>query len=433
MEAAIRAATEAFDSWRRSDPSERQSLLRRIASLVRERAEELANLLTHEVGKPITFSKGEVTRLALTFDLAAELLDESLTKELPTSFDPRGEGYKLTATRVPIGPVLAITPYNWPYNLAAHKLAPALAAGNTVILKPSSLSPLSSLSLARLIHEAGCPEGVLNAVVCESKIAQRATEDPRVQMVSFTGSEAVGWKLKAALPTKRVSLELGGQAPVIIMPDADLDWAVKRTVLGSNGYAGQICIAVQHALVHESAYDAVRDKLIEETENCPHGDPTSPETVCGPLIDSDNADRVMQWIKEAEHAGAKILAGANRIGNVVEPTLMENVPVTVKLGCQEVFGPVLTLTKVSSLEDAVRRVNSTDYGIHAGIFSNSPNEMDFACRELEMSGVIVNDYPTLRFDNMPYGGVKKSGFGREGVRYTYDEMTDPKAVCVRKG
>lgn len=432
MDAAIRAATDAFDQWRWSDRRDRQELLRRIASLVRERADELVEILTHEVGKPVTFSQGEVTRLGITFELAADLLDEPEGESLPTNFDPRGAAYKLVVTRVPIGPILAITPYNWPYNLAAHKIAPALAAGNTVVLKPSSLAPLSSLTLSRLIHDAGCPEGVFNAVACDSRTAQRAAEDPRIKLVSFTGSEAVGWKLKAALPTKRVSLELGGQAPVIVMPDADLDWAVKRTVLGSNGYAGQICIAVQHALVHEDVYDDVRQRLIAATESCPHGDPTKPDTICGPLIDSDNAGRVLQWIDEAEQSGAQILAGGNRIGNVVEPTLMEKVPPTVKLGCQEVFGPVLTLSKVANMREAVERINSTDYGIHAGVFSSNEDDISTACRELEMSGVIVNDYPTLRFDNMPYGGVKKSGFGREGVRYTYDEMTDPKAVVTKE-
>ncbi|MBS1721376.1 MAG: aldehyde dehydrogenase family protein [Armatimonadetes bacterium] len=432
MDVAIEAAASAWKVWRDAPRTERQALLRRIAETVRENEAELVETLTHEVGKPVTFSKGEVTRLGLTFDLAAELLDEPAVLSLPTEFDPRGKGYELAVERFSLGPVLAITPYNWPYNLAAHKIAPALAAGNTVVLKPSSLAPFSSLLLARLIHEAGCPAGVLNALPCDSGVAQRAAEDNRVRFVSFTGSPPVGWSLKERLSAKKVSLELGGQAPVVILPDADLEWAVRRTVVGSNGYAGQICIAVQHALVHESVYDSVRSLLIEDTEACPYGNPADPGVVCGPLIDSKNADRVMQWIAEAEAAGATVIAGGNRIGNTVQPTLVENVPSTVSLGCQEVFGPVLTLSRVKDLQEAIDRINSTDYGIHAGVFTRDRGAIDLAYRELEMSGVVINDYPTLRFDNMPYGGVKRSGFGREGVRYTYEEMTEPKARIEKR-
>lgn len=432
MNTALDCATAAFATWKNTTRSERQALLRQIAKLVEEREPELVQILTDEVGKPVTFSRGEVARLRLTFELAADLLDHEPSESLPLGFDERGNGYTCTVERFPIGPVLAITPYNWPYNLAAHKIAPALAAGNTVVLKPSSLSPLSSLTLARLIHEAGCPDGVFNAVVCDSKVTERAATDERIKFVSFTGSEAVGWKLKSLLNEKKVSLELGGQAPVIILPDADLDWAVKRTVLGSNGYAGQICIAVQHAYVHADVHDDVRDRLIAATDRCAYGDPSDDSTVCGPMIDSDNATRVMDWIAEAEEAGATVLAGGSRIGNVVLPTLIENVPLTVALGCKEVFGPVLTLSKFHHLSEAIEQINASSYGIQAGVFTADPSAMETAYRELEMSGVIINDYPTLRFDNMPYGGVKRSGFGREGVRYTYEEMTEPK-VKVSKG
>jgi len=431
MDAALEAATQTFRSWRLSARCDRQILLRRIAALVRERAQDLVEILTLEVGKPVTISRGEVARTALTFDLAADLLDKPEARELSLDFDLRGANYECTVHRFPVGPVLAITPYNWPYNLAAHKIAPALAAGNTVVLKPSPLAPLSTLSLARIIHEAGCPQGVLNAVNCNAVNAQRAAIDPRIKFVSFTGSEAVGWKLKSLLSDKKVTLELGGDASVVVMPDADLDLAVEKIVVGAFGFAGQICISVQHVLVHDSIYRVFRDKLIKATQDCVTGDPMHSKTVCGPLIHSEAADRVMEWIQEAEEAGAVVLAGGNRIGNVVEPTLIENVPSSVRIGCEEVFGPVMTLASTDSIEDAVQTISSSKYGIHAGLFTTDESVIEFAFQNLEVGGLIVNDAPTVRFDNMPYGGVKRSGFGREGVSFAYQEMTETKVKLSR--
>ena len=327
---------------------------------------------------------------------------------------------------------MAIVPYNWPFNLAAHKLAPALAVGNTVILKPSPLAPISTLTLARLIHEAGCPPGVVNAWNGPDQVIEKVSHDPRCRMVSFTGSPAVGWRVKKDLPPdKKVTLELGGNGMAMICKGADLDWATNRIVAGGYGYAGQVCIAVQHVLVDECVYEEVKTHLIAKTQSCPWGDPQDEKTVCGPMINSTAADRVEEWIDEAVTGGANLIAGGGREGNIVLPTLLEGVPKSVKLYGEEVFGPVLTLEEFSSKEQAFARIQDSKYGIHVGIFTPDQALFDEAFRTLEVGGVVANDYPTLRFDNLPYGGVKQSGFGREGVRFAMEEMTEWKSLVQR--
>jgi acyl-CoA reductase-like NAD-dependent aldehyde dehydrogenase len=285
--------------------------------------------------------------------------------------------------------------------------------------------------LARLIHDAGCPPGVVNAVNVPSKAILPVARDPRVKMISFTGSPPVGWMLKRELAEKRVSLELGGNATAIVHEDADLDWAIPRLVAGGYGYAGQICIAIQHVLVHRSRYVETKEKLMSGTRDCPWGDPQDRNVVCGPLISTDAAQKVRDWIEEAVKLGGALLVGGTHEGNVVVPTLIENVPEAAKLSCQEVFGPVLTLAPYDTLDEAIERVNSSEYGIQCGIFTADLRVAERAFREIEVGGVIVNDYPTMRFDNMPYGGVKKSGFGREGVKYAMEEMTELKAMLTR--
>lgn len=433
LNTAIAAADDAFRSWRNSPRRDRQALLRRVASLIRERSEELSQTLTLEVGKPITSSRGEVMRLALTFDYAADLLTTWGVGALPLDMDPRGDGYRCIAERFPLGVVFCIVPYNWPYNLAAHKIAPALATGNTVVVKPSPLSPLSTFTLLRLIHEAGCPPGVVNGVLCDSNVAERGLRDPRVKMLSFTGSVPVGWHLKKVLPEKRVVLELGGDASAVVCEDADLGWAIPRIVAGGYAYAGQICISIQHVLVHESRYEEAKQMLIDQTESCATGDPMDPNVVCGPLISDKAADKVQDFLQDAIQSGAYILAGGGREGNVIEPTLVEKVPENAKLAQEEVFGPVLTLQPFKVLEEALAIVNRSRYGIQAGIFTHDLRVAETAFRALEVGGVIVNDYPTLRFDNMPYGGVKQSGVGREGLLYAMDDMTEIRTMVVRAG
>lgn len=432
LEACVESAHDAFHSWRNLPRHERRELLRRIAQLVRERKEELVDLLSREVGKPITWSRGEVDRLALTFEDASDLVSTYGTEALPLDVDPRAaSGYRCTVERFPIGVVFCMVPYNWPFNLAAHKIAPALATGNTLVLKTSPLAPLSTLTLARLIHDAGCPDGVVNAWNGPDIHVSKVLSDPRIRMLSFTGSARVGWMLKERLPDRKVVLELGGDAMVIVGSDAEQEWAVKRIVAGGFGYAGQVCIAVQHVLVHRSTYPEFRNRLIEATEACPTGDPMDESTVCGPLITVEAAEKVKAMVDEAIGAGATLLTGGTLEGNLMRPTLLENVPETVQLGREEVFGPVVTLAAFDSLEEAIGRVNRSQYGIQTGLFTQRLSDIERAYREIETGGLIVNDYPTLRFDNMPYGGVKRSGFGREGVRYAMDEMTEPKTLVVR--
>jgi len=429
--AAVAAARQSFDDFRKAPRSTRKQLLTKIAIKVRERQNELALLLTREVGKPITWAQGEVARLAITFDLAADLLSNYGYEALPLDFDPRGVGYTCRVERFPIGPIFGIVPYNWPFNLAAHKIAPALATGNTIIIKPSDLAPLSTFALQKIIDDSGAPPGAVQAILVPPQVAEQTIRDQRIKMLSFTGSPAVGWHLKALLPEKKVTLELGGNASAIVCDDADLSWTVKRLIAGGYGYAGQICIAIQHVLVQDSVYDSVRSQLIAGTLNCPIGDPEKPETVCGPLISNAAADKVMGFIDEAVSAGGQVIAGGRRQGNMIWPTLIENVPPQVKLAKEEVFGPVLTLGRFKTLDEAVRQVNSSQYGIQCGVFTKSIANAEYAFRELEVGGVIINDYPTLRFDSFPYGGVKRSGFGREGVRYAMDDMTEPKVMVVK--
>ena len=433
LRGCLNAAHDAFQSWRFSDPATRQKLLTTIAASIRERRSELVDLLVEEVGKPIVWARGEVDRMALTFEFAADELDTWNRQEIDLHKDPRGKDYRAWVQRFPVGPVLGIVPYNWPFNLAAHKIAPALAVGNTIILKPSPLAPISTLTLARLIHECGCPPGVVNAWNGPSQVIEKVSHDPRCRMVSFTGSPAVGWKVKQDLPpNKKVTLELGGNGMVAILPGADMDWATARSVAGGYGYAGQVCIAVQHVLAHDSIYDEVKSQLIRKTNECKWGDPKDESTVCGPMISTDAAERVQDWVAEAVSAGATIIAGGGREGNIVKPILLEGVPDSVRLANEEVFGPVLTLEKAKSTQEAFARINRSQFGIHAGIFTNEESTIQQAFATLEVGGVVINDYPTLRFDNLPYGGVKQSGFGREGVRFAMEEMTELKSLTIKQ-
>ena len=431
LRAALDAANEAFPAWRESSRRKRQTLLRRVAALVRERREELSELLAREVGKPITLARGETDRLAVTFDLGADALADWGLESAPLDLDPRGGEYRAVVQRFPLGVVFGIVPYNWPLNLAAHKLVPALAAGNTVVLKPSGRSPLSTLLLAHIVHEAGCPPGVLNVWNGPSRLLAPHLASERVAMVSFTGSPRVGWGLKRDLPEKRVSLELGGDATAIVAADADLDWALRRCVEGAFNYAGQICISIQHLLVERAIYDSFRERLVAATEDFPTGYPLDPTVLCGPLVGAEAVEKVEGFVNEALADGARLLTVRRREGNVLWPMLMEGVPETARLAHEEVFGPVVTLEPFDDWEAALARVNRSRYGIHAGVFTRDAGRIERAFRTLEVGGVVANDYPTLRFDALPYGGVKRSGFGREGVRWAMDEMSELKTLVTR--
>jgi acyl-CoA reductase-like NAD-dependent aldehyde dehydrogenase len=436
VSAALDAAEEAFQTWRKTSGQERAKILNRIAEIIAERADELIDLLTVEVGKPKALSLGEVTRLRLTFELAAKAALKMQREAYDISHDARSKGAQAFVESVPIGPVLGIVPYNWPFNLAAHKVAPALAAGCTITLKASSRAPMCTLALARICHEAGVPAGVVNAIACENTLAERACLDPRVKKVSFTGSPKVGWMLAEKLGRKPLTLELGGNASAILFADANLDSAVEKLVNGAFAYAGQICISVQHIWVHESVYEAFKSRFAEAVKACRFGNPRL-DTVSGPLIDNEAATKVREWVQEAVEKGAKVVAvsenateGADR-PSVVPPTVLENVSSDTKLACQEVFGPVVTLGSFSSLEEVIQKVNSSEYGIHAAAFTQDESAVETLFSELEVVGLVINDSPSLRFDNLPYGGVKRSGLGLEGVEFAIREMTRSKSLVLR--
>lgn len=432
MDAALDCATQAFATYRKTTLTERGKLLARISQTVTEREDEFAQLLVDEVGKPITAARAEVKRTALTFQLAADLARSLQTETPDLSYDPRGKDFRAEVRRRPVGPVLAIVPWNWPFNLAAHKLAPALLAGCPVVLKPSSAAALCTLTLARIIHECGSPAGVVNAIACPNAVAEKAVRDARVKFVSFTGSPAVGWRLKGLVPDRKVSLELGGDASAVICEDADLDLALPLVLNGAYAFAGQICISVQHLRVHESRRDEVVARLVPMIAELGFGDPALESTVVGPVINAEAADRIEAALASAVEAGANILVGGQRSGRMIAPTLIENLPPDHSLACEEVFGPVLTLSTFATDAEAIAQVNGGEFGLQAGVFTGSGARAEFYIEELEVGGIVINDVPTVRFDVMPYGGVKRSGFGREGVRYAYEEMTEPLAVVTRQ-
>lgn len=433
MDAALDAAREAFPAWAATPRHARARLLRQAASLAREEVARLVEAAVLEIAKPRSLAAAEVARLAVTFDLAADLLSAPTGEHPPADVEPRGEGGFAVVERFPRGVVLAITPYNWPYNLAAHKLAPALAAGNTVVLKPSPLAALCSSLLVRLLHSAGLPDGVANLVHCPPDVAERAARDPRTALVSFTGSEAVGFHIRSVVPDKPVVLELGGDASAVVLPDCDLAHAARRVALSAYAYAGQVCISTQHALVHEAVYDEFRELLAAATRETPVGDPAEPGTVCGPLISEAAAERAVSWVAEACDGGARVVAGGGREGNLLSPTLLEGVPQGSKLATEEAFCPVLDLRPVSGLDEAVEVANRSRFGLNAGLFTSDLRAALAAFRALQVGTLVVGDAPSLRLDHLPYGGTKRSGLGREGVREAYFEMTEPRVLLVAPG
>lgn len=431
VEEALSRAAAATAKFRKTPTHVRRGILLRAAALIGERHDALVDILSREAGKPVMLSAMEVRRMKLTFELAAAELTRFGGEVLPVDFDERAENCECIVRRFPVGVIAAIVPYNWPFNLAAHKIAPALAVGCPLVVKPATATPLSTLMLGKILTDAGVPPGVLSVLPCPASLAQKWVEDDRVAMLSFTGSPEVGWKLKALAGRKKVSLELGGNAAMVVHEDADLDRAVQRTVLGGYGYAGQVCISIQRVFAHEAIYDRFAAKLAAATKECPCGDPMDPKTVCGPLIDIANAERVEAWIREAVKEGARVLAGGTRKGNLFVPTLLDNVKPAMKVCCQEIFGPVVTLERYSDWGDVLRRVNDSPYGLQAGVFTRDADRIHRAFQELEVGGVIANDFPTMRVDNFPYGGVKNSGFGREGVRYAMEEMTESRVLFTR--
>ncbi|MFC1591208.1 aldehyde dehydrogenase family protein [Thermodesulfobacteriota bacterium] len=429
-DAAIAAAQSAFAAMRTAPAHERAGLLRRVADKISRRGDEFARCICLEAGKPMAASRGEVGRAVTTFELAAEEATRMYGEVLPLDIAPAA-GARLGITRrFPLGPVLAITPFNFPLNLVAHKIAPALAAGNTVVHKPSSSTPLTAALLGEVLLEAGMPPGAVNILPCPAAVAEEMVRDERLHMVSFTGSPAVGWHLKGICGRKKVALELGGNAAAVIEPDADLAHAVERCAVGGYAYAGQVCISLQRIYVHESIYDDFAGHFTAKVQALSAGDPGAEATVVGPLITAREADRVQEWVDEACSLGGKLLAGGTREGNVYAPTLLEGVPKKARCVCREVFGPVTVLFPYRSFDKVLDEVNDSAYGLQAGVFTRCMDSILKAFNRLAVGGVIVNEVPTFRVDNFPYGGIKESGFGREGVRYAMEEMTELKVLVV---
>ena len=432
MVEAIDAAVTTQATMRSLPAYRRGEILRRVSLGLVARAEELARTLALETAKPIRDARGEVARAATTFAIAAEEATRIVGETLPLDVAAPGQGRFAISRRFAVGTVAAITPFNFPLNLVAHKLAPAFAAGNTVVLKPAPKTPLSALALGEILLEAGVPDGAINIVTCRDSEAAPLVEDPRIGLLSFTGSAGVGWKLRARAGRKKVVLELGGDAAVVIEPDADLTRAVERTVRGGYAYAGQVCISVQRVFVHEDVYATFRDPYVEAVGRLRLGDPLDQASDLSALIDEGAALRVESWVREALDQGAKLLCGGRRDGNRLDPAVLEDVPAAARLSCEEVFGPVTVLTPYRDLAEALARVNSSRYGLQAGLFTASLDTTLRAFAGLDVGAVIVNDAPSFRVDSMPYGGVKDSGLGREGVRSAIEAMTDLRLLVLEQ-
>jgi glyceraldehyde-3-phosphate dehydrogenase (NADP+) len=430
LEEAIASTVEAAPVMAGMPGHARYKILQQIAALLSQRRDEIASTITAEAGKPITDAKREVDRAMQTFTVAAEESRRIAGEVVPLDWTPGSDSHVGILRRFPIGPVLGITPFNFPLNLVSHKVAPALAAGNPILIKPAPQTPLTALLLGEIALQAGLPPGGLNVVPCDNLLAERLVVDPRFKLLSFTGSAAVGWMLKAKCGKKKVVLELGGNAGVIVEPDADLDLAARRCAAGGFGYAGQTCISVQRVFVHQAVADPFTTKLLMHVARLKAGDPTDDTTTIGPLIDHAAAHRVESWINEAVAEGARVLLGGKRMGSVVEATVLSDVKPDMKVSCQEVFGPVVTVTPYSRFGDAIAMLNQSDYGLQAGVFTRDINKIFYAFRHLEVGAVLANEIPTFRSDHMPYGGVKDSGLGREGVRAAIEEMTEPKLLIV---
>ncbi len=429
-EKAVQSTGQAAAAMNRLPGHVRASACAEIAARLRERQEEFAAVMVAEAGKPITDARREVGRAIQTFVIASEEAKRLGGEVIPLDWTPGMERYFGLTRRVPIGAVLGITPFNFPLNLVAHKVAPALAAGNAILIKPAPQTPLTALLLGELVAGVGLPPGALNVVPCDNQVAQALVEDERFKMLSFTGSAAVGWMLKAKAGKKRVALELGGNAGVIIEPDADLELAAQRCATGGYGYAGQTCISVQRIFVHETVYARFSEAFLANVRAIKVGDPAREDTVVGPVINEAAAVRIERWIEEARAQGARVLAGGARTGALVAAAVVSDLTPTMKLSCEEVFGPVVSLSPYRTFEEALRAVNDSPYGLQAGIFTRDITRVFQAFRELEVGAVLANEIPTFRADHMPYGGVKDSGLGREGVRYAMEEMTEPRLLVL---
>jgi acyl-CoA reductase-like NAD-dependent aldehyde dehydrogenase len=431
IDRAIAAAAHAAPAMAQTPPYERQAVLEHCVGRFRERAEELAYALCVEAGKPIRDSRAEVARLIDTFRLAAAAAIDLGGEVLNLEISARSRGYRGMYRRVPVGPCSFISPFNFPLNLAAHKIAPAIAAGCPFVLKPASRTPIGALLIGEALAETNLPPGAFSILPCHRDGADLFTTDERFKLLSFTGSPSVGWDLKARAGNKKVVLELGGNAACIVDEDADLADAVERLVVGAFYQSGQSCISVQRILAHERVYDELRERLVAATKRLKMGDPKQDDTFIGPIISEDEARRLESWINNAVKAGARLLCGGRRQGVMLEPTLLEGVPADQPLGADEAFGPVAILAPFTDFDAALAEANNSRYGLQAGLFTRDVYKIQRAWDRLEVGGLVVGDVPSWRVDNMPYGGVKDSGFGREGLRWAIEDMTEIRLLVVR--
>jgi acyl-CoA reductase-like NAD-dependent aldehyde dehydrogenase len=432
IDAGIAAAAAAAEPMRLMPAYERQAVLQHCVDRFIERKDELAYALCIEAGKPINDSRGEVGRLIDTFRIAAEESVRMTGEVQPLDISPRAKGYQGIWKRVPIGPCSFISPFNFPLNLAAHKIAPALAVGCPFVMKPASRTPLGAIIMGEVLAETNLPKGAFSILPASRDGADLFTTDDRLKLLSFTGSPDVGWELKAKAGKKKVVLELGGNAAVVIDADADLDDAVARTVFGAFYQSGQSCIGVQRILVHVDVYDAFKEKLVAKTRTLIAGDPHDEKTFVGPMIDVKEAARLDKWIQEAIAGGATLLCGGKREGAMLEATLLENVGLDTNLNIEEAFGPAAFLIPFRDWKEALDIVNDSKFGLQAGIFTRDIFKVLDAWDELDVGGVVVNDVPSYRVDNMPYGGVKDSGLGREGIKFAMEDMTEIRNLVIRR-
>ncbi|MDY6920256.1 MAG: aldehyde dehydrogenase family protein [Pseudomonadota bacterium] len=431
LDQAIAAAVAAAEPMRKMAVFERQAVLEHCVARFRERSEELAYALCVEAGKPINDAKGEVTRLIDTFKIAAEETPRLYGETIPLDISARAKAYSGMTKRVPIGPCAFISPFNFPLNLAAHKVAPAIAVGCPFVLKPASLTPIGALLIGEILAETDLPKGAFSILPCRRDSADLLTEDDRLKLLSFTGSPDVGWKLKARAGKKPVILELGGNAACVVDKDWDLDDAVARIIFGAFYQSGQSCIGVQRIYVHRDIYEPFKEQLVGKTKALVSGDPKDPNTFIGPMISEGEANRLHGWIKEAVDAGATLLCGGELDGTMLQATLLENVDPSQAVCAEEAFGPVAVLAPFDDYDEVLKTVNDSRYGLQAGVFTRDLYRAQQTWDELDVGGVVIGDIPSWRVDHMPYGGVKDSGLGREGIRWAMEDMTELRLMVIR--
>jgi acyl-CoA reductase-like NAD-dependent aldehyde dehydrogenase len=432
VEAAIASADKHAETMANLPVHKRAEILLRTAELLKQRKEALARTIAAEAGKALKIARAEVDRSATTFTIAAEEARRIHGETVALDAVPAGEGYFGFWLRRPVGVVGAITPFNFPLNLVAHKVAPAIASGNALVLKPAEQTPLTAVALFEILLEAGAPEGAINLLHGDGEtVGDAIVTDPRVAKISFTGSAAVGKIILERAGIKKVTLELGNSSPVIVAPDADLDFAAKRTAFGAFVYSGQVCISVQRIYGDRKIFEPLSEKLVKAGEAMVVGDPLDEKTDIGPMIAQKEAERIEGWVKEAQAGGAKVLSGGKREGSVYWPTMLSNVKPEMKVMSQEVFAPVASVIACDDFEESLRQANATSYGLQASVFTRDIDRVLRAIKKLNFGGVIVNDMPTFRADHMPYGGNKQSGLGREGLRFAIEEMTNIQMVAIR--